>query len=189
MFGPLYLRRRNKVLILYEAGWAPGPVWTGAENPASTGISYPGRPFRIESLYRLSYSSPHRALTLLRTRQLEYQVKVKRTLLVYLNRKQRIRGGWGKLKMLIKAMLPAVQGHNLGQCFVHAINNYEICTWVVVKTRERRRPLANPRTKFSFSSTQNIANFLWSYTEMGNDSNAVPKQGTGGWERETPKKE
>jgi len=24
--------------MLHEAGWAPGPVWTGAENLAPTGI-------------------------------------------------------------------------------------------------------------------------------------------------------
>jgi len=36
-----------------EAGWAPGPVWTGAENLASTGIRSPDRPARNQSLYRL----------------------------------------------------------------------------------------------------------------------------------------
>jgi hypothetical protein len=30
--------------IVLEAGWAPGPVWTGAENLASTGIRSPDRP-------------------------------------------------------------------------------------------------------------------------------------------------
>ena len=33
-----------------EAGLAPGPVWTGAENLASTGIWSPDRPGRSESL-------------------------------------------------------------------------------------------------------------------------------------------
>jgi len=33
----------------------PGPVWTGAENLASTGILFPDRPARSESLYRLRY--------------------------------------------------------------------------------------------------------------------------------------
>ena len=32
--------------IVWEAGWAPGPVWTGAENLASTGIRSPDRPAR-----------------------------------------------------------------------------------------------------------------------------------------------
>jgi hypothetical protein len=37
------------------AGWAPGPVWTGAENLARTGIRSPDRPARNQSLYRLRY--------------------------------------------------------------------------------------------------------------------------------------
>jgi hypothetical protein len=35
---PLYPRERDPVPIVYEAGWAPGPVRTGAENLAVTGI-------------------------------------------------------------------------------------------------------------------------------------------------------
>ena len=39
-----------------EAGWAPGPVWTGAENLAPPPRDLiPGRLARSESLYRLSY--------------------------------------------------------------------------------------------------------------------------------------
>jgi len=38
---------------LQEVGWAPGPVWTGAENLALTGIRSPDRPARSQSLYRL----------------------------------------------------------------------------------------------------------------------------------------
>jgi len=37
---------------------APGPVWTGAENVARTGIRSPNRSARSESLYRLSYPGP-----------------------------------------------------------------------------------------------------------------------------------
>ena len=40
-----------------EAGWAPEPVWTGAENLAPAGIRSPDRLARSKSLYRLSY--PH----------------------------------------------------------------------------------------------------------------------------------
>ena len=44
------------VPIVQEAGWAPGPVWTGAENLAPpTGIQTPDRPTRSQSLYRLCY--------------------------------------------------------------------------------------------------------------------------------------
>ena len=46
---------KDPVPIVQEAGWAPGPVWTGAKNLASTGIRSPGRPVRSQSLYRLSY--------------------------------------------------------------------------------------------------------------------------------------
>ena len=35
---PLYPRERDSALIVQEAGWAPGPVWTGAENLAPIGI-------------------------------------------------------------------------------------------------------------------------------------------------------
>ena len=48
----------DPVPIVQDTGWAPGPVWTGAENLASTGIRSPDRPARSESLYRLRYSGP-----------------------------------------------------------------------------------------------------------------------------------
>ena len=46
---------KDPVPNVQEAGWAPGPIWTGAENLASTGIRFPDRPARREWLYRLSY--------------------------------------------------------------------------------------------------------------------------------------
>ena len=49
---------KDPVLIVQEAGWVPGPVWTSAENLALTGIRSPDRPARSESLYRLSYPGP-----------------------------------------------------------------------------------------------------------------------------------
>ena len=52
---PAILRPASNEL---KAGWAPGPVWTGAENLAPTGIRFPDRPARSESLYRLSYPGP-----------------------------------------------------------------------------------------------------------------------------------
>jgi len=51
-------REREPVPIVQEAGWAPGQVWTGAENLAFFGIRSPDRPARSESLYRLSYPVP-----------------------------------------------------------------------------------------------------------------------------------
>ena len=41
--------------IVQEAGWAPGPVWTVAENLVPTGIRSPDRPAPSQSLYRLRY--------------------------------------------------------------------------------------------------------------------------------------
>ena len=51
----LFTLGKDPVPIVQEAGWAPGPVWTGAENFASTGIRSPDHPARSESLYRLNY--------------------------------------------------------------------------------------------------------------------------------------
>jgi len=42
----------DPVPIVQEAGWDSGPVWTGAENLAPTGIRSPDRPARRQSLYR-----------------------------------------------------------------------------------------------------------------------------------------
>ena len=52
---PLYTPGKDKVPVVQEAGWAPGPVWTDAENLATTGIRSPDRPARSQSLYRLRY--------------------------------------------------------------------------------------------------------------------------------------
>jgi hypothetical protein len=49
----------GKARYPWEAARVPGPVWTGAENLAHTGIRSPDRPARSESLlYRLSYFGP-----------------------------------------------------------------------------------------------------------------------------------
>jgi len=52
---PPFTPRKDLVPIIQEAGWAPEPVWTGAENLALTGIQSPDGPARSQSLYRLSY--------------------------------------------------------------------------------------------------------------------------------------
>jgi len=52
---PLFTPGNDSVPIVQEVGWAPGPVWTGAENLAPTGIRSPDRPARSQSLYRLRY--------------------------------------------------------------------------------------------------------------------------------------
>jgi hypothetical protein len=50
--------RKDPVPIVQDGGLAPGPVWTGAENLAPTGIGSPARPALSESLCRLSHPSP-----------------------------------------------------------------------------------------------------------------------------------
>jgi hypothetical protein len=42
-----------------EAGWAPGPVWTGAENLAPTGIRSPDRPTRSSVATPTELPDPH----------------------------------------------------------------------------------------------------------------------------------
>jgi hypothetical protein len=57
-------RERETVPTVQEAGWAPGSVWTVAENLAPTGIRSPDCPARSESLYRLRYPGPQVSLYL-----------------------------------------------------------------------------------------------------------------------------
>jgi len=45
-FRPLFIPGKDPVSTVQEAGWVPGPVWTGAENIAPTGIRSPDRPAR-----------------------------------------------------------------------------------------------------------------------------------------------
>ena len=52
---PLFTPGKDPVPIVQEAGWAPGPVWTGAENLVPTGIRSPDHPARGQSLYWLRY--------------------------------------------------------------------------------------------------------------------------------------
>jgi hypothetical protein len=66
---PLFTPGKDPVPVVQETGWAPGPVWTGAENLTPTGIRSPDRPARSQSLYRLSYRAP---LHLTRTVKIEW---------------------------------------------------------------------------------------------------------------------
>jgi len=54
---PIYPRERDLVPIVSEAGWAPGLVWTGTENLASTRIQSPDHPARSELLHHLHYAA------------------------------------------------------------------------------------------------------------------------------------
>ena len=44
---PLFTPGKEPVPIVQEPVWAPGPVWTGAENLTPTGIRSPDRPAAI----------------------------------------------------------------------------------------------------------------------------------------------
>ena len=52
---PLFTPGKDPVLIVQEAGWAPGLVWTGVENLVRTGTRSPDHPVHSQSLYRLRY--------------------------------------------------------------------------------------------------------------------------------------
>jgi len=54
---PLFTPGKEPAPIVQETGWAPGPVWTGAENLAHAGIRSPENTARSQSLYRLSYQA------------------------------------------------------------------------------------------------------------------------------------
>ena len=45
---------KDPVPIVQEAGWAPGPIWTGGKSRPHRD-SIPDRPARSQSLYLLSY--------------------------------------------------------------------------------------------------------------------------------------
>jgi hypothetical protein len=47
--------RKDPIPTVQEAGWAPGLVWTGAENLNPTGIRSLDHPARSQLLYQLSY--------------------------------------------------------------------------------------------------------------------------------------
>jgi hypothetical protein len=53
-----FTQGRDRVPIVQEAGWAQGPVWTGAENLALPGIRPPDLPAHSEWLFRLRYPDP-----------------------------------------------------------------------------------------------------------------------------------
>jgi hypothetical protein len=60
--------KKDLVRTVQEAGWTPGPVLTGAENLAPTGIQSLDHPVHTELLYWLHYLSP----PLLNFSQLKY---------------------------------------------------------------------------------------------------------------------
>ena len=51
---------KDPVPIVQEAGWAPGPVWSVAENRAPNAIRSPDRPVRSKPLYGICYPDRNR---------------------------------------------------------------------------------------------------------------------------------
>ena len=58
---PHFTPGKDPVPILQDAGWAPGPVWTGGKSRPHWD-SIPDRPARSQSLYRLSYRAHYNIL-------------------------------------------------------------------------------------------------------------------------------
>ena len=57
---PHFAPGKDMVPILQEAGWAPGPVWTGGKSRPHRDL-IPDHPARSQSIYRMSYP-PHEYL-------------------------------------------------------------------------------------------------------------------------------
>ena len=49
---------KEQVTIVQEAGWAPGPIWTGGRS-RPTGIRYPDRPVRSSVAIPTEIPGPH----------------------------------------------------------------------------------------------------------------------------------
>ena len=67
---------KTRYSLYRRLGMSKGPVWTGAENLAPTGIRSPDRPAPSESLYRLSCRRPDKPLRIssgTQTQQLHMQ--------------------------------------------------------------------------------------------------------------------
>ena len=54
----LYPEERDLVPIVYNGGWAPGPVWMGVEYLTATGIQSLDCPARSKPLYQVDYPGP-----------------------------------------------------------------------------------------------------------------------------------
>ena len=73
---PLFTPGKDPVPIAQGVGWGPGPVWTSAENVATTGIRFPDRPARSQSLYRLTYPAHRRRYTSMILSSMNEQIKM-----------------------------------------------------------------------------------------------------------------
>ena len=69
---PLFTTGKDPVPIVQEAGWAPGPVWTGAENLAPSGIRSRDRLACSQSLYRLRFTAHNAHIGILKMDAVNY---------------------------------------------------------------------------------------------------------------------
>jgi hypothetical protein len=79
---PHFTQGQDPVPIVQEDGWAPAPVWTGAENLAHTGIRSPDRLARSQSLYRTSYPAHAKF-------EEKYQINLQESCVLYIGRAYR----------------------------------------------------------------------------------------------------
>ena len=82
---PHFFPGKDSVTILQEAGWAPGPVWTGGKSRPHRD-SIPNRPGRSQSLCRLSYRKHNGSNTYLKTLKFWFSYRPSRCVMV-LNKK------------------------------------------------------------------------------------------------------
>jgi hypothetical protein len=71
---PYFTPGKDPVPVVQEAGWAPGPVWTGAENLAPFGVRSPDRPARSQSRGYIYLTTLHGRLTRYKTFNLGYSL-------------------------------------------------------------------------------------------------------------------
>ena len=87
---PHFTPEKDPVPILQEAGWAPGPFWTGRKSRPLRDL-IPDRPARSQSLYQLSYpahflSNINRGLFITETECVYFAVRTKCRLILYFRR-------------------------------------------------------------------------------------------------------
>ena len=133
----LYPWERQPVPTVQEEGWAPGSVWAGAENLATTGIRSPDLPVRSESLQPTELSRPTsskcgkgRCSALLRvSSKSEFQLSVSQT------------KGKGRKSCSGGNYLAAVRcSTNCANISHTELTNWGVRAWIQTRHRERLLP-------------------------------------------------
>ena len=74
---PHFTHGKDPVPIVQEAGWAPGPFWTGGKSRPHRD-SIPDRPARSQSLYRLSYRAHKNMVTTINILRVAHEMRAER---------------------------------------------------------------------------------------------------------------